>query len=314
MEVDLQSTETDVPAGEPPTPPRRCLPFIILSSTSSASSTLYVIRSPFPLSEDGLAEQRVQYELGTRHPNCPITPHYSYVTSNKYPRVPAPLSQSHSTPMTFGTILTSPTVPTSPQTNEPVPPITEPLPPPQTTIPASPSGINPYRTESSHLSLYQSSPSQSLDHPTNPHGKKSLSGTNIPEHKSLDLGRQQGEDQAGQTGQTPPQRYSLRRSMSMESMERAPLHPASYRSNPSPRQLPSLPVMMLADAIHLFRAVNMTQPPDVLLHADYYDLFSYFAYELLSSLAWASTDTRIDYFYLSLLHVNVDSILQRESS
>ncbi len=57
----------------------------------------------------------------------------------------------------------------------------------------------------------------------------------------------------------------------------------------------------------------MTQPPDVLLHADYYNSFSYFAYELLASLAWASTNAGINYFHLASLQVPIDSILQREA-
>ncbi len=43
----------------------------------------------------------------------------------------------------------------------------------------------------------------------------------------------------------------------------------------------------------------MIQPPLVLLHANYKDLFSYFAYELLSSPALASTPARMEYFYFS---------------
>ncbi len=43
--------------------------------------------------------------------------------------------------------------------------------------------------------------------------------------------------------------------------------------------------MMLPNAIHLFREVDMAQPPPVLLYAAYNNLFSYFAYELLASPA-----------------------------
>ncbi len=67
--------------------------------------------------------------------------------------------------------------------------------------------------------------------------------------------------------------------------------------------------MMLPDAIHLFGAVDMTQPPPVLLHADYDNLFSYFAYELLASLAWASTPARVEYFYFSERKIPCDNIL-----
>ncbi len=70
--------------------------------------------------------------------------------------------------------------------------------------------------------------------------------------------------------------------MSTGSMERVPC-PPSQRSNP--RQLPEPPTMTLPNAIHLFREMDMAQPPSVLLHAAYDDLFSYFAYELLVSLA-----------------------------
>ncbi len=119
--------------------------------------------------------------------------------------------------------------------------------------------------------------------------------------------------EANQPTQTPLQSYSLRQSTSMGSMERVP-HPLSQRSNPKLRQLLNPPPMMLPDAIHLFGAVDMTQPPPVLLHADYDNLFSYFAYELLASLAWASTPARVEYFYFSERKIPCDNILRGEAS
>ncbi len=118
--------------------------------------------------------------------------------------------------------------------------------------------------------------------------------------------------QASQTTQTPSFTNSPRWSMSMGSTERA-LRPQSHRSNPSPRQLLNPPLMMLPDAIHLFGAVNMTQPPPILLHADYNDLFRYFAYELLSSLQWASTTAGTKYFYFSERRIPCDNIPQRDT-
>ncbi len=236
-------------------------------------------------------------------------------------------SQSHSILVTSGIILPSHTVPTSQQ--EPVLPITGPLPPSQLTIPASLSGISPYRTGSSHPSLYQSSWNQSPDHPiwSDLPGNRSMSDISHhdpplpsdsmhPSNSAMPPTPTSSWSSTGDNGQatraTQPVRHSPRVSTSMGSTGRAP-HPQSQRFNPSPRQLPRPPPMTLTDAIHLFRAVNMSQPPDVLLHADYYDLFNYFAYKLLFSLVWASTDTGINYFYLSSLHVPVNSILQREA-
>ncbi len=72
--------------------------------------------------------------------------------------------------------------------------------------------------------------------------------------------------------------------------------------------------MTLCDTIHLFGAVNMTQPPLVLLHANYEDLFSYFAYELLSSPALASTPARMEYFYFSERRIPCNNIIQGEAS
>ncbi len=73
-----------------------------LSSTSSSSSTPYVIWSPSPLSEDDIAKCHVRHELGTSHPNHPITPYYGYVTSNKYSRVSAAPSPTPLIPATSG--------------------------------------------------------------------------------------------------------------------------------------------------------------------------------------------------------------------
>ncbi len=67
--------------------------------------------------------------------------------------------------------------------------------------------------------------------------------------------------------------------------------------------------MTLPEAIHLFSDINMTQPPDKLLHATYHDLFNFFAYKLLVTPEWNTTDASIDYYYLSSLGVSIDSIL-----
>ncbi len=164
------------------------------------------------------------------------------------------------------------------------------------------------RSESPHQSR-----SQLPDHLDNPHGekpyKKLMSGSNhLP--TSLPKGTHWQDSEGGgpssQTTQILPQRYSLRQSMSTESMEKVP-HPPSRRSNP--RQLPDPLPMMLPDAIHLFGEVNMPQPPSVLLHADYNTLFSYFAYELLASPVWASTTTRREYFYFSERNIPCNNIL-----
>ncbi len=201
-------------------------------------------------------------------PSLPITV-ISQVTGTQGYQLHHP--QRHLIPATSGIILPFPTVPTSPR--EPAPPITEPLPPPQPTIPASSSGINLSRTRSSHPSLYQSSRSQLPDCLADPHGKRSMSETSRP-LSDMSHGSNIWIGQGGQSSLTQTQQpmYSPRRSTSMESMGKAS-HPQSWRSNPSPRQLLRPPPMTLTDTIHLFGAVNMTQPPDVLLHADYYNLF-----------------------------------------
>ncbi len=67
--------------------------------------------------------------------------------------------------------------------------------------------------------------------------------------------------------------------------------------------------MTLPDAIRLFGEVDMAQPPSVLLHTDYDTLFSYFAYELLASPAWASTPAKLEYSYFSERNVPCDNIL-----
>ncbi len=72
--------------------------------------------------------------------------------------------------------------------------------------------------------------------------------------------------------------------------------------------------MTLPNAIHLFGKVDMAQPPSVLLHAAYDNLFSYFAYELLASLVWASTTARIEYFHFSERNILCDNILRGEAS
>ncbi len=99
--------------------------------------------------------------------------------------------------------------------------------------------------------------------------------------------------------------------MSMGSMERVPC-PPSRRD--TPRQLLNPPPMTLYDAIHLFGVVNMAHPPPVLLHANYNHLFNHFAYELLSSQAWAGTDARREYIYFSERNIPCDNILQGEAS
>ncbi len=80
MEDGVQPDNEHVQERRSPTPPRRCTPIIILSTTSSSSSIPYIIQSPSLLSKDNLTEQRIRYKLGASHPNCPITPHYGYIT------------------------------------------------------------------------------------------------------------------------------------------------------------------------------------------------------------------------------------------
>ncbi len=57
----------------------------------------------------------------------------------------------------------------------------------------------------------------------------------------------------------------------------------------------------------------MTQPPSVLLHAAYDNLFSHFAYELLASPVWARTPTGLEYFYFSERNIPCDNILRGEA-
>lgn len=71
--------------------------------------------------------------------------------------------------------------------------------------------------------------------------------------------------------------------------------------------------MTLPDIIRLLETRKLTYMPEVLLQADYDDLFRYFAYELLSSSAWVNTDARIDYFYFSQRRIHTDNILQGEA-
>ncbi len=99
----------------------------------------------------------------------------------------------------------------------------------------------------------------------------------------------------------------------MGSMEKAPMCLQSWRSNPSPRQLLSLPLMTLPEAIHLFETGTFIQMPEVLIWADYDNLFRYFAYELPSIPVWASTNARTDYFYFSEKGITVDNILQHDA-
>ncbi len=66
---------------------------------------------------------------------------------------------------------------------------------------------------------------------------------------------------------------------------------------------------MLPEAICLFQTKTFIQIPEVLLQADYDNLFRYFAYELLSSPAWASTNAGIEYSYFSQRQIPCDNIL-----
>ncbi len=72
--------------------------------------------------------------------------------------------------------------------------------------------------------------------------------------------------------------------------------------------------MTLPNAICLFGEVDMAQPPSVLLHAAYDNLFSYFAYELLASLVWVSTPAGIEYFYFLERNIPCGNILWGEAS
>ncbi len=220
--------------------------------------------------------------------------------------------QPHSILATSGIISSFYTVPTSQQ--EAAPLITEPLPPNQPTIPVSSTGTNP---SSRSGSLHQSR-NQSPDPLADLHGKRlskklTSSSSLLPTSSLKDREWQQSEEvgSLSQMTQILPQSYSPRQNTSMGSMEKV-LSPLSQRSNL--RQLLEPLTMTLPNAIRLFREVDMAQPPSVLLHAAYDDLFSYFAYELLASPVWASTPARMEYFYFSERKIPCDNILQGEAS
>ncbi len=96
----------------------------------------------------------------TAHPSLPgVTP----ATVLGIPGFQLQHPQPHLTQATFGTTFSSPTVPTS--LREPVLLTTEPRRRTTTAIPVSITGTNPYKTRSSHSSLYQKLRSPSPDPP-----------------------------------------------------------------------------------------------------------------------------------------------------
>ncbi len=228
------------------------------------------------------------------------------------------------TQATFGTTFSSPTVPTS--LWEPVPLITEPLPQTMPTIPVSLVGTTPYRTRSSHLSLYQPlrSPSPDPLNPADPPGETVTDNTlhpspNDPTHHSTNTESQSGSEggQVRQVTQTPLQIHSLRQSMSMESTGKVPSCPQSCRSTHSIQQTLTLPPMMLSDTIHIY---EMTRFEDfdisvleILVQVDYDDLYRYIAYELPFILAWGNTEAGNDYFMNQQQGLPSDQILQYEA-
>ncbi len=135
------------------------MPFIVLSTTSSTSFTSYVIRTLSPISETTLLSTRYNSTWATTA--GPLLPEVSPATILGIPGYPLQHPQPHSTLVTSGTILPFHIASTFPQELAPL--TTEPLPPTLPTIPKSIIGTSPYRTRSSHPSLYQPSRGLLLD-------------------------------------------------------------------------------------------------------------------------------------------------------
>ncbi len=72
--------------------------------------------------------------------------------------------------------------------------------------------------------------------------------------------------------------------------------------------------MTLSNAINIYATTRfddlMIPIPEVLAHADYDDLFSYFAYELPFIPAWGETEAGNDYFMNQQRGLPADKILQ----
>lgn len=80
------------------------------------------------------------------------------------------------------------------------------------------------------------------------------------------------------------------------------------------QQTPTLPLMTLSNAIHLYEITRFNDPmdiiPEILVQAHYNELFSYFAYELPFIPAWGETKARNDYFMNQQRGLPSDQILQ----
>ncbi len=215
--------------------------------------------------------------------------------------------QPQSTQETFGTILPFHTVPTFPTMKL--------LPTSPMTMQTPTTGTNQFRTQSSHLSLYQLLPSNSLlNLPETSHlpGERLMSDISL--QVSTDSVRH--KDMRGpvrQLAQTLPQSYSPKQSTSTEFMEKVLSHPPSCQSIHSTQPTQTPPLMTLTNAIQIYEMTRFedltVQIPEVLVQADYNNLFSYFAYELPFILAWVKTKAGNDYFMNQQRNLPSDEIL-----
>ncbi len=83
------------------------------------------------------------------------------------------------------------------------------------------------------------------------------------------------------------------------------------------QQTLTLPPMMLSNAIHIYEMTRfkdlVMQIPEILVQADYDDLFRYFAYELPFIPAWGETEAGNNYFMNQQCGLPFDQILQYEA-
>ncbi len=305
MEDVLQPSNENIQEGRPPTPPRRCMPFIILSTTISSDSTPYVVWSPFPISDDAQAEHQVWFYLG--HHSRPITPGGS--ADNHFEDTWVPVV-SPPTPIDPGDLWDNLTIPYSAYFSHHETP--------------------PHISNDYANTYYWDQPVQNPELTPEPVPVVTIkpiaeSSWNIPStwreidewHLSAGLNwfsETQGRGWASETTGSDTATELLPKAEYVngihgESPEPSPilsihsLHP----TNPDP------PLMTLTNAIQIYEMTRFkdltVQIPEVLVQADYNNLFSYFAYELPFILAWVKTKAGNDYFMNQQRNLPSDEIL-----
>ncbi len=98
---------------------------------------------------------------------------------------------------------------------------------------------------------------------------------------------------------------------SMVSMSQVQSDPPSFHDTP-PQALPQ-PLMELSRALYLLHTGKLVRMLEVLIHANYDNLFNHFTDELLVDPTWAETEGGYNYFYMSNRNYNISWILEKEA-